>query len=62
VDNSPFKQSGFRYHYSTAGTVDAFARSLRLEHAVGSPRPAYKYERDVETFFRHSPAVLRERP
>jgi UDP-glucose 4-epimerase len=61
LDNSPFKKTGFKYQYSTAGTVDAFARSLRLEHAVGSNRPAYKYERDVETFFRHSPAVVREK-
>ncbi len=62
VDNSRFKQTGFRYQYSTAGTVDAFARSLRLEQTVGSNRPRYRYERDVETFFRHSPAVLREQP
>jgi len=60
VDNSQFKRFGFRYQYSTAGAVDAFARGLRLETAVGSKRPAYQYERDVETFFRHSPAVLRE--
>jgi UDP-glucose 4-epimerase len=61
VDNSRFKQTGFRYKHSTAGTVDEFARSLRLERAVGSSRPAYRYERDVETFFRHSPAVVRDR-
>ena len=61
VDNSPFKRTGFRYGYSTAGTIDAFARSLRLEGAVGSNSPSYRYERDVETFFRHSPAVVRER-
>jgi UDP-glucose 4-epimerase len=60
VDNTPFKRAGFRYRYSSAGTVDAFARSLRLEDAIGSSRPAYKYERDVETFFRHSPAVVRD--
>ena len=60
VDNSPFKRSGFRYRYSTAGTVDAFARSLRLEGTVGSNQPSYRYERDVETFFRHSPAVVRD--
>ena len=59
VDNSPFKRTGFRYQYSTAGTVDSFARSLRLERAVGDKHPAYKFERDVETFFRHSPAVQR---
>jgi UDP-glucose 4-epimerase len=61
LDNSPFKQTGFRYRYSTAGTIDAFARSLRLEHAVGSNQPSYRYQRDVETFFRHSPAVQRDR-
>ncbi|MBM3674450.1 MAG: NAD-dependent epimerase/dehydratase family protein [Actinobacteria bacterium] len=60
VDNSPFKRAGFRYRLSTAGTVDAFARSLRLESAVGDKNPTYRYERDVETFFRHSPAVLRD--
>ena len=60
VDNSPFKRTGFRYRYSTAGTVDAFARSLRLERTVGDKNPAYKFERDVETFFRHSPAVIRD--
>jgi UDP-glucose 4-epimerase len=61
VDNSRFKRTGFRYKYKTAGTVDSFARSLRLERAIGSSRPAYRYERDVETFFRHSPAVVRDR-
>lgn len=58
VDNSPFKRMGFRYRYSTAGTVNSFARGLRLENAVGDKNPSYRYERDVETFFRHSPAVL----
>jgi UDP-glucose 4-epimerase len=57
VDNSPFKRAGFHYRFSTAGTVDAFARGLRLERAVGDKNPSYRYERDVETFFRHSPAV-----
>ena len=61
VDNSRFKWTGFRYKYTTAGTVDAFARSLRLQRAVGSGGPEYRYERDVETFFRHSPAVVRSR-
>jgi UDP-glucose 4-epimerase len=61
VDNSRFKRTGFRYKYTTAGAVDAFARSLRLQRAVGSSHPTYRYERDVETFFRHSPAVVRGR-
>jgi UDP-glucose 4-epimerase len=59
VDNTRFKRAGYRYAFSSAGTVDAFARGLRLERTVGSRRPVYKYERDVEAFFRHSPAVSR---
>ena len=26
---------------------------------MSDPRPVYRYERDVENFFRHSPAVVR---
>ena len=40
VDNSRFKRAGFRYGYTTAGTVDAFARGLRLERAVGDSSPS----------------------
>ena len=36
----------------------AFARSLRLERTWATAAP-YTFERDVETFFRHSPAVMR---
>jgi UDP-glucose 4-epimerase len=61
VDNSRFKRTGFRYKYTTAGAVDAFARTLRLQRAIGSSEPKYRYERDVETFFRHSAAVVRDR-
>ncbi|HEX2736792.1 MAG TPA: NAD-dependent epimerase/dehydratase family protein [Acidimicrobiia bacterium] len=60
VDNTRFKRAGFRYRYTTAGTVDAFARTLRLESTIGEKNPHYRYERDVETFFRHSPAVVRD--
>ena len=34
-------------------------RGLRLAGAVGDNHPTYRYERDVEDFFRHSPAVVR---
>ena len=61
VDNSRYKRTGFRYKFSTPGTVNEFARSLRLERAIGSSSPEYTYRRDVETFFRHSPAVVRDR-
>lgn len=57
VDNSRYKRAGFRYRYSSVGAVTAFAEGLRLERTVGERHPAYRYERDVETFFRHSPSV-----
>lgn len=60
VDNRRFKRAGYRYRYSTIGTVDAFARGMRLERTIGDNHPSYRYERDVETFFRHSPAVIHE--
>jgi UDP-glucose 4-epimerase len=59
VDNRKFKQAGFRYEHTSAGAVEAFAQSARLRSTVGEPRP-YRYERDVEQFFRHSPAVVRD--
>jgi UDP-glucose 4-epimerase len=61
VDNTRYKEAGFQYRYTTAGAVEDFARGLRLESTVGERHPAYRYERDVETFFRHSPAVVRSR-
>ncbi len=59
VDTSRDRRAGFRCHYTTPGTVEAFAGSLRLERNLGEGRPTYRYERDVEDFFRHSPAVIR---
>jgi UDP-glucose 4-epimerase len=59
VDNSRLKQAGFEYRYTTAGAVESFAQAQRLRSTVGDVRPAYTYERDVEAFFRHSPAVVR---
>jgi UDP-glucose 4-epimerase len=59
VDSSRYKQAGFQYDRTTLGTVEDFARTLRLESTIGRPA-AYEYERDVETFFRHSPAVVRD--
>jgi UDP-glucose 4-epimerase len=58
IDNRRLKQAGFRYDYTSAGAVEAFAQSARLRSTIGEPRPAYTYERDVEQFFRHSPAVV----
>lgn len=61
IDNRRYKRAGFRYRYTTAGTVRAFAGGLRLAGTIGEKHPTYRYERDVEDFFRHSPAVQRGR-
>jgi UDP-glucose 4-epimerase len=59
LDNRRFKAAGFTYSYTTAGAVEAFAQGLRLKRTVGSRDLGYRYEEDVEQFFRHSPAVRR---
>jgi len=60
VDNHRLKETGFRYAYTSAGAVQGFAEAARLRRTVGDVRPRYRYERDVEAFFRHSPAVARD--
>jgi UDP-glucose 4-epimerase len=60
IDNDRYKRAGFHYKFTTAGTVEAFARGLRLAGTIGNKHPGYRYEREVESFFRHSPAVVRE--
>jgi UDP-glucose 4-epimerase len=60
VDNRRLKDLGFRYEYTSAQAVTAFIEAVRLRRTVGNDAPAYRYERDVEQFFRHSPAVVRD--
>jgi UDP-glucose 4-epimerase len=60
IDNRRLKATGFSYHYTSAGAVASFAEASRLRRTVGDTRPTYRYERDVENFFRHSPAVVRD--
>lgn len=62
VDNRRLQRAGFRYQYTSAGTVEAFVEALRLRNVVGAQASSYRYERDVEQFFRHSPAVVRNDP
>jgi UDP-glucose 4-epimerase len=57
VDNRRLKQAGFDYRYTSAGAVADFVEALRIRHIAGGADVAYQYERDVEQFFRHSPAV-----
>ena len=60
VDNRRLKKVGFEYRYTSAGTVADFVEALRIHKMVGDAGQAYQYERDVEQFFRHSPAVVRD--
>lgn len=61
VDNRRLKEAGFRYQYTSAGTVRDMAEANRLSATVGSTSPEYRYDEDVEKFFRHSPAVQRNK-
>jgi len=60
VDTTRLRRHGYRYRYTSAGAVQAFAEGLRLRSTIGDSRPTYRYQRDLENFFRHSPAVARE--
>jgi UDP-glucose 4-epimerase len=60
ADNRRLKRAGFNYEYTSAGAIESFMESLRLRRTVGDHHPKYRFERDVEQFFRHSPAVVRE--
>jgi UDP-glucose 4-epimerase len=60
ADNRRLKQAGFTYNYTSAGAVESFARASRLRGTIGESRPHYRYQRDVEAFFRHSAAVVRD--
>ena len=61
IDNRRLKAAGFSYRYTTAGAVRHFVEMQRLRDVVGETEPSYRYQGDVEAFFRHSPAVVRER-
>ena len=60
VDNRRLKHAGFQYTHTTAGAITDFAQANRLRATVGDTVPEYHYDEDVERFFRHSPAVLRD--
>jgi UDP-glucose 4-epimerase len=55
VDNRRLKAAGFGYRYTSAGAVKRFALARRRPQTV----VPYRYEHDVEDFFRHSAAVAR---
>jgi UDP-glucose 4-epimerase len=59
VDTSRLREAGFEYRYTSAGTVENFAKANNLRRATGSSGTDYRYEQDLEQFFRHSPSVVR---
>ncbi len=58
VDNERLKAKGFEYGFTSAQAVRAFVEHARLQDILGDAGH-YRYERDVEQFFRHSPAVVK---
>jgi UDP-glucose 4-epimerase len=58
VDTRRFAATGFAYNATSAGAVQSFIRALRLRRQSGRTPMSYKYEHDVEQFFRHSPSVI----
>lgn len=58
IDNSRLKRTGFEYSHTSAGTVRAFIEAGRLRRTVGDDA-GYRYQSEVEDFFRRSPAVVR---
>jgi UDP-glucose 4-epimerase len=61
VDTTSLKGLGFRFDTTSAGTVELFARAVRLDQPVGDHVARRTYDSDVEAFFRCSPAVVRRR-
>ena len=59
VDNRKLKGAGFTYRFTTAGAVQTSPRRNGCGGWSARPEPTYRYESDVESFFRHSPAVVR---
>ena len=60
VDNRRLKAAGFDYHHTSAGAVADFVQAMRVRDLEKSRETEYRYERDVEQFFLHSPAVIRD--
>jgi UDP-glucose 4-epimerase len=58
VDTRRLAATGFAYQTTSAGAVRNFIRAVRLRKQSGRLPQSYKYEHDVEQFFRHSPSVV----
>ncbi len=60
IDNRKLKRAGFEYRYTSAGALQHFIEHQRLRSVIPDTEPAYHYQGDVEAFFRHSPAIVRD--
>jgi UDP-glucose 4-epimerase len=60
IDTTRLKATGFEFSTSSAGAVERYAEGLRLGRAIGNQIPRYQYNADVEAFFKHSPAIVRQ--
>ncbi len=60
VDCTRLEKAGFEFRYTSAGAVQSFIRALRLRRGAGRTPESYRYEHDVEQFFRHSRSVVHE--
>jgi UDP-glucose 4-epimerase len=58
IDITKIRRAGFTFRHTTASAVAAFAEAQRLRQTVGAVEPTYRYQVDVETFFRRSPAIV----
>jgi len=60
IDTRKIKKAGFSFEWTSAGAVESFWQNVRLRRLMGGRAEDYRYEADVEQFFRHSPAVVRD--
>jgi UDP-glucose 4-epimerase len=58
VDTRKLRAAGFTYLFDTPGAIADHVGALRLRRTVGESTPDYRYDEDVEAFFRRSTAVL----
>lgn len=59
IDTTRLKETGFELSTSSAGALQRYGEALRLQKAVGRQISPYRYDADIEAFFRHSPSVVR---
>jgi UDP-glucose 4-epimerase len=61
VDTRRFAEAGFEHLFDSAGALADHVGASRLRRAIGTADTGYRFDEDVEGFFRRSPAVVRDR-